>query len=140
MKTKTTKTSIRLPSTFEGLCKLRWPLPIHDRVNLDNTLEIVDRLAGRADLTPGQEQYLETMTVLIEAYETRSFPVRTTQRNPIEILKYLLQGRGMSASDLGRLLGNRSLGSAIISRRRGISKAHAIALGKLFAVSPGLFL
>jgi plasmid maintenance system antidote protein VapI len=46
----------------------------------------------------------------------------------------------MSASDLGRILGNRTLGPAIIRGDRKISKANAIKLGKYFKLNPGIFL
>jgi antitoxin component HigA of HigAB toxin-antitoxin module len=47
---------------------------------------------------------------------------------------------GMTASDLGRLLGNRALGAAILSGRRSLSKAHIKKLAGHFKVEPGLLL
>ena len=46
----------------------------------------------------------------------------------------------MSASDLGRLLGNRTLGAALLAGRRNLSKAHIKKLGEHFKVESGLFL
>ncbi len=46
----------------------------------------------------------------------------------------------MSASDLGRLLGARPLGSAILRRERQLSKANILKLADHFRVDPGLFL
>ena len=46
----------------------------------------------------------------------------------------------MTASDLGRVLGNRSLGAAILRGDRAISKANAIKLADYFKVSAALFL
>src|SRR5918993_1202944 len=99
-----------LPKTFEALCKLHWPRPIRDDVDFANAQEIVNRLAVfRPDaLTQGQAEYLETMTVLMEDYESATAAIETAKLNPIKTLKYLMDGRGMNASDLGRLLGNRA--------------------------------
>jgi hypothetical protein len=45
----------------------------------------------------------------------------------------------MSASDLGRLLGTRTLGAAILRGERKISRANARVLGDYFKVKPALF-
>ena len=59
---------------------------------------------------------------------------------PIAILRSLMDSHGMSASDLGRLLGNRSLGAAILRGDRHLSKANIMKLSQHFAVGPQLFL
>lgn len=46
----------------------------------------------------------------------------------------------MNASDLGKLLGDRSLGSRILNGQRGLSKNHIRILAGHFSVSPALFL
>jgi antitoxin component HigA of HigAB toxin-antitoxin module len=83
---------------------------------------------------------LETLSALIEDYEDSRTPIQTGGLDLVQTLKYLMAGRGMSASDLGRLLGNRSLGSAILRGTRQISKANALLLAKHFRVSSALFL
>jgi HTH-type transcriptional regulator/antitoxin HigA len=52
----------------------------------------------------------------------------------------LMEMSGMSESDLGRLLGERSLGNAVLSGRRSLSKSHIRALADHFKVSADLFL
>ena len=51
-----------------------------------------------------------------------------------------MDGRGMKASNLSRVLGNRSLGSAILRGERKISKSAALKLAEHFRVSPALFI
>ena len=46
----------------------------------------------------------------------------------------------MSASDLGRLLGDRSLGPRILNGDRALSKAHIKILANHFNVSPAVLL
>ena len=36
----------QVPTTFDGLIKLRAPRPIHDEIGYKNTVEMVDALAG----------------------------------------------------------------------------------------------
>ncbi len=87
----------------------------------------------------GQQQYLETLSVLVEAYENDQHALDRGQ-SPLEILKHLLDSKSMNASQLGELLGNRSLGSKILRGERGLSKGHIRTLAKRFTVSPAVFL
>jgi len=127
-----------LPATFAALCKLHLPKPIADKVDYQNTAEMVDRLATLEKRSRGQEQYLETLTILIEKYD-QDLPAAVIS-DPIDRLKRLMENRELSASDLGRLLGNRSLGAAILRGDRKISKVSAIKLGEFFKMSPAAFL
>jgi HTH-type transcriptional regulator / antitoxin HigA len=128
-----------LSGSFESLCAMHWPRPIHDDVDYENASEIVAQLAAMKKRTTGQEEYLETLTMLIEKYDRENLPALEVQE-PVKVLKYLMEGLKMSASDLGRILGNRTLGPAIIRGDRKISKANAIKLGNHFKLSPAIFL
>jgi antitoxin component HigA of HigAB toxin-antitoxin module len=46
---------------------------------------------------------------------------------------------GLSASDLGRLLGHRELGSKILKRQRQLTVGHIKKLSAYFRVSPATF-
>jgi HTH-type transcriptional regulator/antitoxin HigA len=128
----------RLPKSYHALVAMLPPRPIHDDVELTNATEMIDRLAG-FDLNADQEDYLEAISTFVEAYEANRFPMEDFA-TPLEALKALLEQRGMSASDLGRILGNRTLGSAILAGRRALSKAHVKTLADYFKMEPGLFL
>jgi HTH-type transcriptional regulator/antitoxin HigA len=129
----------RVPKTYAGLVALLPPRPIHDDVDLSNTTEMIDRLAG-FDLSADQEDYLEAISTFVEAYEAERFPIDDSMITPLDALKTLLAEHKMTASDLGRLLGNRTLGAAILTGRRGLSKMHIRILAGHFKVEPGLFL
>ena len=129
----------RLPKVYAELVAMLPPRPIHDEVDLANASEMIERLAG-FDLNGDQEDYLDALSVFVEAYEAERFPMEDTRMEPLEALKALLAEHGMTASDLGRLLGNRTLGAAILAGRRSLSKAHIKKLAAHFKVEPGLFL
>jgi len=78
-----------LPESYEQLCKLQLPRPIHDDIDYDNTLEIVDRLATMPHRTPGQEEYLETLSILVERFDRDGFP-ESAPLDPIGRLKRLM--------------------------------------------------
>jgi HTH-type transcriptional regulator/antitoxin HigA len=127
-----------LPKTFSELCRLHLPRPINDSIDYENTAQVVDRLATLAKLSNEQEEYLETLTILIEKYDRDTFS-ESAESDPIGRLKRLMANREMTASDLGRVLGNRSLGPAILRGDRTISKANAVKLGTFFKMSPTAF-
>jgi HTH-type transcriptional regulator/antitoxin HigA len=129
----------RLPKTYGALVAMLPPRPLHDDVGLANASEMIDRLAG-FDLNADQEDYLEALSTFVEAYEAERFPIDDSRISPLDALKTLLGEHGMTGSDLGRLLGNRTLGAAILAGRRKLSKAHIKKLAEHFKVEPGLFL
>jgi HTH-type transcriptional regulator / antitoxin HigA len=116
--------------------------PIKDERHLDQALGVIDRISiiDEEKLTPGQADYLYALSDLVWLYEQKHRRIDLSHLDAVEALKYLLEQRGMSASDLGRLLGNRSLGSAILRRQRGLSKDHIRRLAEHFGVTPALFL
>ena len=108
-------------------------------------LKVLDPLSAidEVKLTPGQADYLLALTDLVWAYEQQRHPVdlsRSDHADGIDVLRVLLEENGLNASDLGRLLGKRQLGSAILRRERELSKAHVLTLAARFGVSSDLLL
>jgi HTH-type transcriptional regulator/antitoxin HigA len=135
------KTKIeKMPANFADLVRLFPPQAIHDEIGYSNTQEMIDRLTSIAKLTRGQAEYLETLTILFEAYETEHEQIDTRHLSPLEMLRYLLKCNEMNGSDLGRLLGSRELGPKILAGSRQLSKSHIRRLTERFKVDAGLFL
>src|SRR5260370_42218325 len=103
---------------------------------------VLDALAVRPEgsLDAGEQDYLDTLTMLVEAYDREHYDVDAEDRDPLTMLKYLMQESGMAQGDLGRLLGNRALASLILNGHRQLSKSHIRRLADHFKVSPALFL
>ena len=130
-----------LPTSFAPLCALHPPRPIRDAVDYANAVEIVDRLAVLDRRTADQDDYLETLTILVGQYDDEHHAADLAQLSPRESLQYLMERHGMNSSKLGELLGsNRSLGGKILRGERQLSKAHLRILAAHFSVSPALFL
>jgi antitoxin component HigA of HigAB toxin-antitoxin module len=129
-----------LPSDFESLVRLHPPAAIHDEVAYENAMDMVNRLTAAPKPTKGQRKYLDTLTILVERYEDESEGIVPQGIDALTVLRFLLKDRGMSASDLGRLLGDRSLGPKILNGERALSKAHIKILAKHFKVSPAVLL
>ena len=128
----------RIPTTLLGLQKRFFMLrPIHNKVDYQNAIEIAAELSSRTDLTSEQADYLEVLTTVIADYEEKHFEM--SKHGPQEILKFLIEENKMSGSDLGRILGNRTLGPALLRGGRSLSKTHIKKLADHFSVSPALF-
>ena len=130
----------KMPGRFLDLVALLPPHVIRDETDYDNVIEFMDKLLARPKLTKGQNEFFETWTVLIGAYEDEHHAIDTTNKTGLDALKYLMEHNDMTASDLGVLLGNRSLGSKILRGERELSKTHLRILADRFKVDAGLFL
>ena len=138
---KTSTKTIRfdeLPKNYDGLVRELMPRPIHDAAELSNALEIVDAMAGHK-LTKGQSDYLDLISELIEKYESEHYPCDTSGLTGLDVLRYLVELHDMGVSELGVILGDKSLGSRILSGKRSMSKAHIEKLSRHFRVNPGVF-
>jgi HTH-type transcriptional regulator / antitoxin HigA len=134
------KTTAKIPLRFADLVNLFPPQAIHDEIGYSNTQEMIDRLTSIPSLSDGQAEYLETLTILFEAYENETERIETSHLTPSEILRFLVESNGMTGSDLGRLLGNRELGTKILNGSRQLSKANIRRLADHFKVGAGLFM
>jgi len=136
--TKTKRNNTQVPETWIELLETFYPLyPIHTKADYNKALAAADKLIG-LKLSAIQQKYLESLCVLIEAYEDEHFPI-DTEISPLEAIKFLCRENDLSASDLGRILGDRSLGSKILNGKRQLSKTHIARLSGYFSVEPGLF-
>jgi HTH-type transcriptional regulator/antitoxin HigA len=128
-----------LPKTYRELCGLLMPRKIHDDAEMEAAQEIMDALAVRPARTPDQDDYLETLAELVEAYEEQT--VKFTKRSGLETLKFLLTENHLTASDLSRLLGtDTSLGYRILDGERSLTIRHIKKLARHFHVGPEVFL
>lgn len=135
-----TATIKKIPTDWKELvAKLYLLKPIHTRGDYNRAMHIIEMLAGRTDLNADQAAYLESLSILVEAYENTHFEIETNS-TPLETLKFLLEGNGLTGSDLGRILGQRQLGSKILRGERNLSKAHIKVLADHFSVDPSVFL
>ena len=117
-------------------------IPVKNDRHLTQAFAVIDLLAviDEEKLTSAQADYLMVLSDLVERYENERHAIDLSYLDGIDALKQLLEENGMSASDLGRLLGNRPSGAAILRRERQLSKAHIAVLCGRFGVSADLFL
>ena len=110
--------------------------PITTRIQYDKAVQVAAAMASLSRLPGSVAQYLEILSRNIEIYERDRF---SGEHDPIENLRFLLSENGLSASDLGRILGHRELGSKILKRQRQLTVGHIRKLSEYFRVSPATF-
>ena len=116
--------------------------PLRSDREYDAAATVLDELAVRpeASLTAGERDYLETLTLLVQACDDERFRIDTAGLRGLDILRFLMAQADMRSADLGRLLGNRALASLILNGHRALSKTHIRILARHFKVEPSLFL
>ncbi len=138
MKAKTSSRE-RMPKTYTALVKRFMPRPLHDEVDYCNALAVLDSMAG-FKMNADQEDYFEAIATFIEKYEARHHAIGGSKMTPMELIRALMDEHGMNESDLGRLLGDRSLGHRILSGERELSKVHIRVLSRNFSLNPAALL
>jgi len=128
-----------IPARYGELVALCMPRPLHDEVDYRNALAVLDAMAG-FEMNADQEDYFEAISTFVEKYEADHHAIKTADMTPVELLRSLMDEHGMNASDLGRLLGDRSLGHRILAGQRELSKAHIRLLSEQFALDPSALL
>jgi Predicted transcription regulator containing HTH domain len=124
----------KLPKTYEGLVALHVPRPIHDEVSYQNTVQVVDALAGMK-LNRDQEDFLEILSQQIEAYEAEHLQA-PKQKTGLELVRLLLEENDLSGNDLAELLGvDRSVAYKILKGTRNLTVDHVRRLAERFAIS-----
>ena len=98
--------------------------------------QLIDKGEGR--LCPEESALLETMAILVQAYDDRHHPLPSVAPN--EMLAYLVETSGRTAKDLLPVLGTRGRVSEVLSGKRSISKAQAKKLASVFKVAVDLFI
>ncbi len=139
MKKSAVSLPAKLPTRYADLIALHVPRPIHDRAAYDNTVEVIDALAGHK-LNADQEDYLELLSQLVEAYEADQFVPPPKLTGP-EALKFLLKENQLTGDDLAALLGvDRSTAYKLLKGTRQLTLEHVRRLSARFNVGAELFL
>jgi HTH-type transcriptional regulator/antitoxin HigA len=69
---------------------------------------------------------------LIEAYERRRWPIEPAE--PLDAIRFAMELKGLTQSDLARLLGSRSRASEVLNGRRGLTPAMMAKLHRQWGV------
>lgn len=104
-------------------------------------IAILERLATLPDMNKAQSDYFEVLSDIVAKYENKRWAIDTSDISVIDILKSFMEDHEMTASDLGRLIGNdRTLGHKILTGKRKLTTDQIKILSNRFKVSTDLFI
>jgi len=127
------------PVSYGKLLAAELPQPIRNERQFDRMVARLEELDfAKRERTPEEKALREILAALIEVYDEEHHHI--PDQPPHEVVKHLMEQRGLRQADLVPLLGSRAQVSDLVNGKRGISKAHVKALAEYFAVSPELFL
>ena len=83
-------------------------------------------------------EYTETLTILIEHYESENFPMNESKG--VDVLKFLMTQNGLKQKDLIVIIGSKSSVSEILNGKRSLNLQHIRTLADKFNVRPSTFI
>ena len=100
-------------------------------------LKKVDALMG-SDPSPNSRagKMLETLAILIEAYETEQSWEIPAINDPVQIIKMRMEDLGLRQVDLVKAIGDKTKVSRILNRSRKLTYTMVLPLSELLRVPP----
>lgn len=122
-------------AAFDRVAHLR---PIRSEEEYDRTVALMNYLL---DAVGDKEDHalsglLDLVSELVGEYDTNHYTIEASE--PKEVLRYLIEMRGLKQGDLAEIVAQSNL-SAILAGKRKISTTLAGKLAKYFNVSPAVF-
>ena len=95
--------------------------------------EMIDRLLTQGEMDSGAEMYLDALSDLVGAYEDVHYPIAPA--SDADMLRHLLDARGITQADLHRLTGiPKSTISEILAGKKPFSRTIIRTLAEFFQV------
>jgi len=117
----------------------QFPLrPIRSDGELDEAVRVVDSLVSKPSLSQEEEDYLEVLGSLVEAYEAEVHPMPPVP--DAELLRHLIEAKGVSQTEVaeGTGLADSTI-SEVLKGKRSLNRTHIGKLSRYFKVSPNVF-
>jgi len=124
--------------TYRELLGRTLPHVIHTDEECERLTKELMRLDERENLSAEEKELAELLTVLIDEYEERRYPIR--KASPQQTLQHLMEARNLTQKDLWKTFGSKGITSEVFHGKRAISKAQAKKLAEFFHVSAELFI
>lgn len=92
--------------------------PIRTEADYEAALAEIARLFNAAPDTPEGDR-LDVLATLVEAYEAQHYPI--PEPDPVEAIKYFMESRGLTRTDLEPYIGSRARVAEVLNRKRPLS-------------------
>jgi HTH-type transcriptional regulator/antitoxin HigA len=94
--------------------------PIRNEADYELALQDIDRCLDATAGSPERDR-LEVLTVLVDDYEAKHYPV--SPPDPIAAIEFVLEQRGMSRKDLEGVIGSSGRISEVMNKQRPLTLA-----------------
>jgi HTH-type transcriptional regulator/antitoxin HigA len=123
---------------YANLLAKTLPAVIHSEKENGHYTALLEELDHRQEkLTPAEQRLAELLTLLIEDFEERRYPLKPA--TGIEALEELMEANGLKQKDLVSIFGTPSIISEVLNGKRRLTTEHIRKLSRRFHVSPELF-
>ena len=92
--------------------------PVRTEAEHDAALARIRQLMGAKKGTEASDE-LDVLVTLVDAYESRHFPIDTP--DPLTIIKFQMEQRGLTRKDLEPMIGSRARVSEVMTGKRGLT-------------------
>jgi HTH-type transcriptional regulator / antitoxin HigA len=131
--------TVRAADPYTRLCVDFPPRRIRNDRQCAHVEAVIHRLLDKPRLTRAEEDYLDTLSALVEAYENENHPIDASAVRPHEMLRYLMEVNNLKQEDLVPVLGSKAAVSLAVNGKRELSKPQIQALTRRFRISPAAF-
>jgi HTH-type transcriptional regulator/antitoxin HigA len=111
---------------------------LHNDAHLKEALAVIDRLLDIPQRSAAEEEYLQALTDLVEAYENAHVAIPTV--TGVDALRYLMEENGLTQANLAQLFGSRSIISEVLASKRRLALSHITRLAEYFGLPAQVFI
>ncbi len=118
----------------------QFPLrPLRTDSDLDAAIAVIDGLIDQQKLTVAEQDYLDVLSDLVEAYEDDAKPM--PQVSDANLLRFLIDQKGITQARAATGTGiAESTISEVLAGKRKLNRTQIAKLARFFHVEPGAFL
>ncbi|MBX6333267.1 MAG: helix-turn-helix domain-containing protein [Gemmatimonadaceae bacterium] len=116
------------------------PHVLRNEREYDAAVAEIDDLLDRKKLTRREEERLEFLTVLVQAYDEEHVRFGEGDVSPQEVVDFMLAQRGMTRAQLAPLFGGRSRVSDFFNGKRPLSMGQVQKLRAALGISADLLI
>jgi HTH-type transcriptional regulator / antitoxin HigA len=118
-----------------GLFPLR---PLRTDADLDAAVAVIDSLIDQDELSAPEQDYLDVLSDLVEAYEETAVPIEPV--GDAEMLRILIEAKGVTQAQAAKDAGiAESTISEVLAGKRKLNRTQIGKLARYFHVGPGAF-
>jgi HTH-type transcriptional regulator/antitoxin HigA len=118
----------------------KFPLKhLQSDAELANAIKMIDRLVAKKRLSPGEQDYLDVLTDMVELYEDEAIPMPSV--SDAAMLRHLIEAQGIKQDKLAQETGiAMSTISNVLNGSRKLTRGHITNLAAFFRVSAAVFM